>query len=132
MRLFVRRIPPAFSDWIRDVPRRADEEFAVPAKAALFFMLLPVIIAVAVVGGGRMAGGVAGAVAFASIVLALRGRAGAGRFFPWRACLFAPLWVLQRSISIYCVLLWRVSGAGEPRRVPIPLSADGEKLASGK
>ena len=132
MRLFVRRIPPAFSDWIRELPRRADEEFAVPAKAALFIMLLPAIIGVALTGGVRMAGVCAAAIAFLSIALALRGRIGAGRFFPWRACFFAPLWILQCSVSIYFALLWRVSGAGELRRMPISVRADGEQVATGK
>jgi hypothetical protein len=132
MRLFVRRIPPRFSDWIRGLPRRAEQEFTMPAKAALFFMLMPALIAVALLGGARMAGTVAGAISFASVALALRGRIGAGRFFPWRACFFAPLWVLQRSLSVYCALLWRVSGSSEPRRIPIPVRADGEQAASGK
>jgi len=132
MRLFVRRIPPAFSDWIRDFPRRAEEEFAVPAKAALFFMLLPTLIAVALLGGARMAGTIAGAIAFASVALALRGRIGAGRFFPWRACFFAPLWILQRSISVHCALVWRIRKAAEPRRLPITVRTDGEQVATGK
>lgn len=119
MKLFVRRIPPAFSDWLRELPRRSDEEFAVPAKAALLFMLLPAMIVAASLGGIRMTGALAGVIAFASIGLALRGRSGAARFFPWRACFFAPLWVLQRSVGIYCALVWRVSKAGEPRRVPV-------------
>jgi hypothetical protein len=125
-------MPPAFSDWIRELPRRAEEEFAVPAKAALFFMLLPALAGAALIGGVRMAGSLAGAIAFASIALALRGRIGAGRFFPWRACFFAPLWILQRSVSIYWALLWRVRKAGEPRRIPIAVRADGEQAASGK
>ena len=132
MRLFVRRMPPAFSEWIRDLPRRAEEEFAVPAKAALFFMLLPALAGAALIGGARMAGTLGGAIAFASIALALRGRIGAGRFFPWRACFFAPLWILQRSVTIYCALLWRFRKAGEPRRIPIAVRAGGEQVASGK
>ena len=132
MRLFVRRIPPAFSEWIGDLPRRAGEELAMPARAALFFMLLPAIIGIALTGGLRMAGAFAGALAFTSIVLAMHGRTGAGRFFPWRACLFAPLWILQRSVSIYFAVLWRVSGGGEPRRIPIAVRADGKQAATGK
>lgn len=132
MRLFVRRIPPAFSDWVRDLPRRAEQEFAVPAKAAMLFMIVPAIIAMASIGGVRTAGVFAAAIAFMSITLAIRGRIGAGRFFPWRACFFAPLWILQRSVSIYIAVLWRMSGAGEPRRIAIAVCADGEQVASGK
>ena len=132
MQLFVRRMPPAFSDWIRELPRRAEEEFRMPATAVLFFMLIPSLIAVTLLGGARMAGTIAAGIAFASIGLALRGRIGAGRFFPWRACFFAPVWILQRSVSIYCGLLWRVSRGGEPRRIPITVRAGGEQVASGK
>ena len=48
-------------------------------------------------GGLRLAGVYAGVIAFSSVGLALRGRTGASAFFPLRACLFAPLWVFERS-----------------------------------
>jgi len=106
---FVRRLPPAFSDWVRDLPRRAEEELVVPARAALFILFLPFLVALSLLGGGRVAGTLAGAIAFATVVLAVRGRFGAARFFPLRACLFAPLSILQRSIGVYCALFRRVS-----------------------
>ena len=132
MQLFVRKLPPAFSDWVRDLPKRAEQEFDMPVKAALLFMIVPAMIAMLVTGGARTAGVFAGAIAFMSFALAVRGRIGAGRFFPWRACFLAPLWILQRSVSIYFALLWRMSRAGEPRRIPIPVRAGSEQVASGK
>jgi hypothetical protein len=42
------------------------------------------------------------------LVLAMRGRVGAAQFFPGRACLYAPLWVLERSISVYWALFRRL------------------------
>jgi hypothetical protein len=122
MRVFVRRVPPAFSDWMRTLPRRAEEEFAMPVRAAMFFTMIPSLIAITLLGGLRLAAACAGTAAFASILLALRGRIGAGRFFPWRACIFAPLWILQRAVAIYFALLRRAGGIGEPRRVPVTLS----------
>ena len=62
-------------------------------------------VLLALIGGLRVATGYVGAVAFASMVLAIRGRMGAAPFFPLRACLFAPLWVLERSLSVYWALL---------------------------
>jgi hypothetical protein len=108
--LFVRRCPPQLREWIRERPREADLDFNVPVKAAFFFALIPMAILLAFVGDGRVAVGYSGAVAFASIVLAVRGRIGAGAFFPLRACLFAPLWVFERSVSVYLALLQRMRG----------------------
>lgn len=109
--LFVRRCPPQLGEWLRERPREADLDFDVPMKSAFFFALIPMAILLGLMGGGRLAIGYTGAVAFASVVLAVRGRLGAGAFFPLRACLFAPLWVLERSVSVYWALLQRVRGA---------------------
>jgi len=102
--VFVRRLPPPLDHWLRDRPRQADGDFAMPVKSAFFFALLPLAILLATLGGFRLAGGYAGAIAFASIVLAVRGRGGASSFFPLRACLCAPLWVFERSVSVYWAL----------------------------
>src|SRR5205085_3258830 len=108
--LFVRRYPPRFSEWLRQRPRQADDDFSMPVKTAFFFALIPMALMLALFGGLRLAEGYAGAVAFASLTLALRGRIGASRFFPLRICLFAPLWVFERSVSVYWALLRKVSG----------------------
>ena len=130
--IFVRRIPPALSEWFRDLPRHAGEDLEIPAKAAFFFVLLPVAIVFALLSGLRFAAGYAGAIVFVSTALAVRGRIGTAPFFPWRVCLYAPLGVLERSISVYWALLWRVSGGGEPRRVPASVRPRGEPVASGE
>ena len=123
--LFVKRCPPALHEWWSERPRAADDDFAMPVKTAFFFALIPLTMLLLVFGGMRVAVGFSGAVAFASMVLALRGRAGASAFFPLRACFYAPLWVLERSLSVYWALLRKVQfGAGEPARV-----ADAEGVA---
>lgn len=119
--LFVRRIPPILEDWWRDRPRQADGDFAMPAKTIFFFSLLPVLAVLAALGGMRVASGYAGAIAFGSVALALRGRAGAGRVFPWHACLYAPLWVFERSISVYWAL-WRKLSEGATEATGVPLT----------
>jgi len=129
--VFVRRIPPVLSDWLRDLPRHADDDFSVSAKAAFFFGLLPITLVLTLLGGFRLAGSYAGAVAFASLALAIRGRIGAGSFFPWRICFYAPLWILERSISVHWALLRRLSWGGEPRRIPIA-ARSGQRAASGE
>ena len=68
--------------------------------------------------GVGLAGGYAGVIAFASIGLAIRGRAGAASVFPLRACFFAPLWILERSLSVYWALARKLhSGDSETFRV---------------
>lgn len=130
--VFVRRTPPAMSEWMSGLPRQAGDDFAMPVKTAFFFSLLPMALLLATFGGLRLAGGYAGAVAFGAVALALRGRAGATAFFPLRACLFAPLWVIERSISVYWALFRKLRGTPpDLARVAVPDGAT-EKVASGE
>ena len=121
--LFVRRLPPLLDAWLRRRPLEADADFVLPTRTIFFLSLLPVLAFLAAVGGVRVAGSWAGAVAFASIALAFRGRIGMAPYFPWRACLFAPLWILERSISIYWALLLRVQNVATDSRVPSPYAS---------
>lgn len=112
--LFVKRCPPALHEWWSERPRAAGDDFAMPVKTTFFFALLPMTLLLLVFGGARVAIGFSGAIAFASIILALRGRSGASAFFPLRACLYAPLWIIERSLTVYWALLQKMRiGAGE-------------------
>lgn len=104
--VFVRRIPPVFDEWWRQRPAQADVDFGVPGKAVFFLSLLPVAVVLALLGGAGAASGYAGAIAVGAVALAARGRSGTAPFIPWRACLFAPLWVLERSLTVHWAL-WR-------------------------
>ena len=108
--LFVRCEPPTVSGWLRERVRHANDDFALPLKTAFFFALLPVAALLIAFGGAPFAGGYAGALVIGSLALALRGRAGAAGVFPFRAALFAPLWMLERSISVYWALLRKMAG----------------------
>ncbi len=103
--VFVRREPPTLHDWLRDLPREAGAELAMPARGAFFFALIPMCLLLAMTGGIGIAGSFTIGIALCALALALRGRAGAGDFFPLRACLCAPLWVLERSFCVYWALL---------------------------
>lgn len=119
--VFVRREPGAFEDWLEERPRIAGNDFALPFKSAFFFSLVPFLLLLGVFGGMRLAGVYAGVVGFSSVGLALRGRAGARAFFPLRACLFAPLWVMERSVSVYWALFRKLRGVEpEPLRIAVP------------
>ena len=129
--IFVRRIPTALDEWLRDRTRDADEDLAAPAKAALFFALLPIALVLDLLGGMRLASSYLGAVAFIAIALAFRGRIGAAQFFPVRACLFAPLWLFERSLSVYWMMLRKLTGGAEERRVPMVVRPRGQGAANG-
>ena len=130
--VFIQREPPPFAAWLNERPRQADDDFSMPVKSAFFFALIPMTLLLALLGGLRIASGYAGAVAFASTVLAVRGRIGAAPFFPLRACLFAPLWVLERSVSVYWALFRKMRGATAEPRLPEPSRARGTQVASGE
>ena len=125
--VFVRREPGRLGDWLSSRPKFAGDDFELPMKTAFFFSLVPMLVLLAVVGGLQLASGYAGVIAFAAIALAARGRAGATSFFPLRACLFAPLWVLERSLSVYWALLRMLRGADEATAVHVPERASGTR-----
>lgn len=130
--LFVRREPGAFREWIRECARGAAADFAQPAKTALFFALIPATALIALFAGPRIAGGFAVALAFLTLLLAVRGRIGASDFFPLRTCLFAPLWLVERAVSVYCALVMKLQQSGEPARAVVAERGRGEKVASGE
>lgn len=120
--VFVRRQPGPLDEWLSGRPRQAGDDFAIPVKSAFFFALLPLLMLLTTLGGIRLAGGYAGVIAFASMAIAFRGRFGAQPFFPLRAVLFAPLWVFERSVSVYWALFRKLRGLDEPQRVAVPES----------
>ena len=130
--MFVQRRPPILADWLRQRPRQAGDDFSMPIKSAFFFALIPMTVLLTLLGGGRVATGYVGAVTFASMVLAVRGRVGATPFFPLRTCLYAPLWVFERSVSVYWALFRKLRGAeDDPLRVALP-DRGNQRVASGE
>jgi hypothetical protein len=131
--VFVRRLPPPLDHWLRDRPRQADGDFAMPVKTAFFFALLPIAILLTTFGGVRLASGYASAIALGSMVLAVRGRGGATMFFPLRACLCAPLWVFERSVSVYWALFQKLQRSSpDATRPSVAEGGAGAKVASGE
>lgn len=112
--VLARRKAGTFRQWLAQRPLSAEEDFVEPVKTAFFLAILPFLILLGVLGGTRMAGTYAGLLAFAAIGLAIRGRSGVGSATPLHATLFAPLWILERSISVYWALGRRMRGAGLP------------------
>ncbi|HVG23521.1 MAG TPA: hypothetical protein VND45_05160 [Thermoanaerobaculia bacterium] len=122
--VFVRREPSPLGEWMSSRVRSAGEDFALPVKTAFFLSLVPLLLLLSYLEP-RFAGVYAGVIAFVAVGLAARGRSGAAAMhFPLRACLFAPLWVLERSVSVYWALFRKLRGADEDvSRVPTPAEA---------
>jgi hypothetical protein len=131
--VFVRREPGPLDSWLDERPRAAGSDFSFPLKSAFFFSIVPLLLLLATIGGLQLAGIYAGVLTFSSLGLALRGRTGATSFFPLRACLFAPLWVFERSVSVYWALFRKLRGVEpETSRIAMPDRASGAKVASGE
>jgi hypothetical protein len=131
--VFVRRGPGTFGEWLQRRPQLAGDDFAFPMKTAFFFSLWPLLAVLAVLGGAPLAGLYATIIGVVSIGLAVRGRIGASAQFPLHACLFAPVWVLERSVSVYWALLRKLRGTDVATTgIAMPERARGERVASGE
>lgn len=111
--VFVRREPPLLSSWVRLRPRDAASDFAFPFKTAFFLGVIPLLLFISLAGGPALLSESLAAMSFASVMVAFRGRSGAADYFPWYACLFAPLWIAERSLSVYWALFERIRGAAK-------------------
>jgi len=101
--LYVRRLPPTARHFWSQRPRQAYDEFARPWRLSAYLALAP-LAAWALARGRwpRVAFAAAGAVALSE---AGRRRAGGAAVFPKSASLFAPLWLIERSLCSWCALV---------------------------
>jgi hypothetical protein len=113
---FIRKRPPTFRKWLEQRPRQAYEDFGLRAKTAVFTLLPVLIAAIALLFGPK-----AMLLALAFVVISVIGLAFIGRsrgtaqsYFPIHICLFAPLWVFERSFSTYWAFYWYFRRGGYP------------------
>lgn len=108
--LFVRKRPPRFRKWLEQRPRQAYEDFGLRSKTILFAALLPLAMVAAIIDWRCFS------ILSLSILLAFAGwlRGNARKYFPLHVCLFAPLWVIERTISTYAAFWWFVRRGGYP------------------
>jgi hypothetical protein len=113
---FIHKLPPTFTKWLEQRPRQAYEDFVMRAKTAGFLVALPLILALAVLVSTRAAFCLIGILSLVSANVALRGllRNAAYKFFPLSSPAYAPFWILERSLSVYWALYWRVRYGGYP------------------
>ena len=95
---FIAKNAPRFRKWLEQRPRQAYEDFGLRWKTVLFGAILPLLFVVAFFRPTWL-----WLFVIAPILLAIRGwlRGDARKFFPLRICLFAPFWILERSLSTY-------------------------------
>jgi hypothetical protein len=114
--LFVQKRPPTFRKWLEQRPRQAYEDFGLRTKTVLFASL-PVIVIAAILLAGLKAmmltllGIILGAAGLAVLGWS---RGAARKFFPFHICLFAPLWIFERSVSTYWAFYWFFRYGGYP------------------
>jgi hypothetical protein len=113
---FILKRPPTFTKWLEQRPRQAYEDFVMRAKTAAFLSVLPVSLALIFLFNVRAAIFFLAGICLLSVLLSSRGilRNAAYRFFPVSSPIFAPLWILERSLSVYWALYWRVRYGGYP------------------
>jgi hypothetical protein len=112
---FILKHPPSWRKWLEQRPRQAYEDFVMRAKTA-FFTVLPFALALIwFISGWKWTLAFAALVACGASLVAARGLGdGAARFFPARLCLYAPLWLAERTVSTYWAFYWRVAYGGYP------------------
>jgi hypothetical protein len=107
--LYVRRLPPSARHFWGQRARQAYDDFAIPARMAIWLSTLPLAIALS-----RTRRWAVPAAAAATCVLAERGRrrAGGSHVFPASSSLLAPLWVLERGVCAWLAVLQRLRFGG--------------------
>ena len=110
LNLFVRRRPPDPAHFWSQRVRQAYDEFARPQRLACWLSLLPGIgVLMWLFGAGVLA--VAGIAAVAAAECGRRTKQGV-TVFPLRTSLVAPLWVMERAISVWLAVGVRVARGG--------------------
>ena len=112
---FILKRPPTLGKWREQRPRQAYEDFVMRAKTLVFMAVLPVALLIALWGGTAALLAYLLTVSAVSIALAGRGRRGlAWRYFPARLVFYAPLWVIERAVSVYWALYWKIRYGAYP------------------
>jgi hypothetical protein len=113
---FIEKRPPSFRKWKEQRPRQAYEDFGLRLKTAFFLALPAFLVAAGLLGGWLGCAMFLGAASALSVALAYAGRArgGAAKYISAFVCPYAPLWILERTISTYCAVYWHFRHGGYP------------------
>jgi hypothetical protein len=108
--LYVARRPPSARHFLSQRVRQAYDDFAIPARMAVWLAVAPGLAAAALTRRWRVPAAVgAGLVGLAEIG---RRRAGGRRYFPAAASALAPVWVLERGLCSWLAVRARATRGG--------------------
>ncbi|MFN2492042.1 MAG: glycosyltransferase family 2 protein [Pyrinomonadaceae bacterium] len=130
---FLLKRPPTFAKWVEQRPRQAYEDFVMRLKTAAFLSVLPAVCLTLLFAGSQAAFYLALSISLCAMLVTLRGllRDSAYRFFPTTSLLSAPLWVLDRSLSVYWAVYWRLRYGGYPFGPRLLSKGTGEAWVAG-
>jgi hypothetical protein len=108
--LFVARVPPSAAHFWGQRTRQAYDDFAIPARMAVWLSIMPSLA----VAAARRAWRAPLLAVAAAIALAEHGRRrGAGRnVFGWSCSLMAPLWLFERGVTSWLAVVQRARYGG--------------------
>lgn len=130
---FIRRLPPNLNKWIEQRPRQAYEDFIMKKRTAFFLSCLPALGLLGALKGKKAAGMLGLVIAGFSVLKAQKGRnKKVARYLPAYTPFYAPLWVLERSLSIYLALYWKIAKGGYPFGDRIISKGTGKAWTEGK
>jgi hypothetical protein len=124
--LYVARVPPSAAHFWGQRTRQAYDDFALPARMALWLAVVPLLLLAA----ARRRPMLAAAPTALAIAAAERGRrrAGGTAVFPASSSLLAPVWVVERGICAWLAVLQRLRFGGvRYGDSVIPLAAHSER-----
>jgi hypothetical protein len=124
--LYVARVPPSAAHFWGQRTRQAYDDFALPARMALWLAVVPLLVLAAV----RRRRALALAPAAVAVAAAERGRrrAGGAAVFPASSSLLAPAWILERGVCAWLAVLQRLRFGGvRYGDSVIPLAAHSER-----
>ena len=129
---FILKRPPSFAKWLEQRPRQAYEDFVMRAKTFAFLSVLPLVLASGFFSL-RAAMSLLIAISLVALLLCYRGLLSdrAYKFFPLSSPLYSPLWILERSLSVYWALYWRVRYGGFPFGQRLLSKGTGEAWVAG-
>ena len=112
---FILRKPPTLKKWLEQRPRQAYEDFVMKEKTALFLSCIPLHLLIMLTGKRKSLGFLAFSIFAVSIFKAFKGLTKSAKpHFSTTIPFYAPLWILERSMSIYLALYWKAAKGGYP------------------
>jgi hypothetical protein len=107
---FILKRASKFRKWLEQRPRQAYEDFGLRFKTFFFASVLPIAVLLAFINPKWLS------IFLLSILVAFAGwrRGAARKYFRPYVCLFAPLWIFERTVSTYWAFYWLITRGGYP------------------